>query len=100
MPRQAGGDDGKPFENLGGSGTLRSRANEDVLHLSSNRAMAASKKREPYSAGKEPSPARLDEMIEEAIVDAYGESEQIVGFYTMLEDNLEVPFRPRCSASR
>jgi len=32
-------------------------------------------------------------MIEEAIVDAYGESEQIVGFYTMLEDNLEVPFK-------
>jgi hypothetical protein len=24
---------------------------------------------------------------------AYGESEQIVGFYTMLEDNLEVPFK-------
>ena len=32
-------------------------------------------------------------MIEEAIVDAYGESEQTVGFYTMLEDNLAVPFR-------
>jgi hypothetical protein len=41
---------------------------------------------------KGPSNARLDEMIEEAIVDAYGESEQIVGFYTMLEDNLAVPF--------
>lgn len=32
-------------------------------------------------------------MIEEAIVDAYGESEQIVGFYTMLEDNLTLPFK-------
>ena len=31
-------------------------------------------------------------MIEEAIVDAYGESEQITGFYTMLDDNLAVPF--------
>lgn len=31
-------------------------------------------------------------MIEEAIVDAYGESEQTGGFYTMLEDNLATPF--------
>lgn len=35
---------------------------------------------------------KLDEMIEEAIVDAYGDSEQLVAFYTMLEDNLTVPF--------
>ncbi|MBM4131671.1 hypothetical protein FJ250_11700, partial [bacterium] len=34
-------------------------------------------------------------MIADAIVDAYGESEQIVGFYTMLEDNLATPFRTR-----
>ena len=39
-----------------------------------------------------PSAGSLDEMIEEAIVDAYGESEQTLGFYTMLEDNLAVPF--------
>jgi hypothetical protein len=38
------------------------------------------------------STAKLDELIEEAIVDAYGESEQIGGFYTMLEDHLAVPF--------
>ena len=31
-------------------------------------------------------------MIEEATVDAYGESEQIGGFYTMIEDHLAVPF--------
>jgi Calcium binding len=56
--------------------------------------MTTSKKtRKPSRRGKEPSPAKLDEMIEEAIVDAYGESEQIVGFYTMLEGNLEVPFK-------
>jgi hypothetical protein len=39
------------------------------------------------------SDAKLDQMIEEAIVDAYGESEQMVGFYTMVEDNLAVPFQ-------
>jgi hypothetical protein len=38
------------------------------------------------------SAAKLDKMIEEAIIDAYGESEQTLGFYTMLEDNLAVPF--------
>lgn len=35
----------------------------------------------------------LDRLIEEATVDAYDESEQRTGFYTMLEENLEVPFR-------
>jgi hypothetical protein len=38
---------------------------------------------------------RLEQMIEEAIVDAYGESEQIVGFYTKLDDNLAVPFQTK-----
>jgi uncharacterized protein (UPF0262 family) len=38
------------------------------------------------------SSARLDEMIEEATVDAYGDSEQVVGFFTMLEERLKMPF--------
>jgi len=38
------------------------------------------------------SKARLAEMIEEATVDAYDESEQATGWFTMLEDNLELPF--------
>jgi hypothetical protein len=36
--------------------------------------------------------ARLEAMIEEAIVDAYGGSEQAVGFFTLIEDNLRMPF--------
>ncbi|MET1085452.1 MAG: calcium-binding protein, partial [Burkholderiales bacterium] len=39
------------------------------------------------------SKAKLDELIEEATIDAYGESEQRVGFYTMIEENLALPFR-------
>lgn len=39
------------------------------------------------------SDAELNRMIKEATVDAYGESEQTVGFLTMLDDNLAVPFR-------
>jgi len=38
------------------------------------------------------SKARLREMIEEATVDAYGESEQVGGFYTMIDEHLAVPF--------
>jgi hypothetical protein len=37
--------------------------------------------------------ARLDELIEEATVDAYGESEQLTGFYTMVEEHVAVPFK-------
>jgi len=48
-------------------------------------------KRQPHRRSL--SPAKLDEMIEEATVDAYGESEQIVGFLTMLEDHLKLPFK-------
>lgn len=40
----------------------------------------------------QPSTARLEAMIEEATVDAYGESEQRTGFYTMMEDGLALPF--------
>jgi len=31
-------------------------------------------------------------MIEEATVDAYGESEQVGGFYTTIDEHLAVPF--------
>jgi Calcium binding len=37
-------------------------------------------------------PGDLERMAEEATVDAYGESEQACGFYTMLENDLELPF--------
>ena len=36
--------------------------------------------------------AKLKSLIEEATVDAYGESEQRVGFLTMIDENLALPF--------
>ena len=39
-----------------------------------------------------PNKSRLEELIAEATVDAYGDSEQCVGFLTMLEENLVLPF--------
>jgi len=42
---------------------------------------------------RNPPAARLDRLIEDAIVDAYGEDEQRIGFLTMLEDNLALPFQ-------
>jgi hypothetical protein len=57
--------------------------------------MSGSKKTATKRPGRSlgPSDAQLDKMIEEAIVDAYGESEQTVAFYTMIEDRLATPFR-------
>jgi Calcium binding len=38
------------------------------------------------------SKARLKELIEQAIVDAYGEEEQAGGFFSMIEEHLALPF--------
>jgi hypothetical protein len=43
----------------------------------------------------EPDPERLAEMIEEATVDAHDEEEQLAGFFSMLEENLDLPFSTR-----
>ncbi|WP_275100034.1 hypothetical protein [Sedimenticola hydrogenitrophicus] len=37
----------------------------------------------------------LDKLIEAATTDAYNESEQVSGFFTLIEDNLAVPFTTR-----
>ncbi len=39
-----------------------------------------------------PSRDRLEELIAEATVDAYGDAEQRGGLYTMIEDHLALPF--------
>ncbi len=39
--------------------------------------------------------ARLAEMIEQATLDAYGDSEQITGWFTMIEEHLVVPFETK-----
>jgi hypothetical protein len=41
---------------------------------------------------KHPTDDELAEMIERATVDAYGPSEQVSGFFTMLEEHLDLPF--------
>jgi hypothetical protein len=38
------------------------------------------------------SKAKLDRLVEEAIVDCYNEAEQATGLYTMIEDHLQLPF--------
>jgi hypothetical protein len=35
----------------------------------------------------------LDALVAEAVVDCYGESEQITGLYTMMDSHLAVPFK-------
>lgn len=46
----------------------------------------------PASRRPRISPARLDALIEEAIVDAYSESEQAIGFHATIEQHLALPF--------
>ena len=36
--------------------------------------------------------AELDQLVEEATVECYNETEQVSGLYTMIEDNLALPF--------
>jgi hypothetical protein len=40
-------------------------------------------------------PRQLDKLIEEATVDCSNEEEQASGFFTMIEENLAVPFATR-----
>lgn len=40
-------------------------------------------------------PAYLDQLIEEAVVDAYTDDEQLMGFFAMIEEHLAVPFKTR-----
>lgn len=39
------------------------------------------------------SKAKLTKMIEQATADAYGDSEEVTGWFTMIEENLLVPFK-------
>jgi len=57
--------------------------------------MTTGKSKKKAKAGKAQtgiSAARLAEMIEEATVDAHDESEQVMGWLTMFENHLALPF--------
>lgn len=54
--------------------------------------MSATRRRKSRGAVLRLSKARLAEMTEDATVDAYGESEQTTGWFTMIDQNLAVPF--------
>ena len=49
-------------------------------------------KRKPEGNPPSLSKARLEALIEEAVVDAYGDEEQTGGFFTMIEEHLALPF--------
>jgi hypothetical protein len=54
--------------------------------------MKRTKSKQTTGAKSRLSAERVAEMIEEATVDAYDESEQAVGWFTMFENHLELPF--------
>ncbi|MGA9981413.1 MAG: calcium-binding protein [Candidatus Sulfotelmatobacter sp.] len=49
-------------------------------------------KRDPDTNLPSFSKAKLKKLIDEAVVDAYGEEEQVGGFLTMMEEHLALPF--------
>jgi hypothetical protein len=49
-------------------------------------------KEEPRTSLPSLSRAKLTQLIEEAVVDAYTEEERAVGFLTMIEEHLALPF--------
>jgi calcium binding protein len=49
-------------------------------------------KREPDTKLPSLSKAKLEKLIEEAVVDAYTEEDQVVGFLTMMQEHLTLPF--------
>ena len=58
-----------------------------VLHMDVHKL-----KREPETNLPHLSKAKLKKLIEEAVVDAYNEEEQTVGFLTMMQEHLALPF--------
>lgn len=74
----------------GGAGSARKpeRKTQRKSGRPQKEARRAKGRRRHWPPGK----AELEALIEEAIVDAYGESEQRMGFYTMIEERLALPF--------
>lgn len=56
---------------------------------------SAKSTRETRARGGIPPVRHLERLIEEALVDAYTESEQITAFFTMIDENLVTPFAAR-----
>ena len=53
--------------------------------------MQSGRSKKPSPQGARINQTRLAEMIEEATVDCYNESEQVTGWFTMIDDNLRSP---------
>jgi hypothetical protein len=60
--------------------------------LLETKLVAGTRRRPAQAARPKVERARLRALVEEAIVDAYNEDEQRVGFLTMIQEHLEVPF--------
>ena len=53
---------------------------------------SGTRSKEKWNGRWPPSRAHLKRLVEEAIVDAYNESEQRCGLFTMIENHLALPF--------
>ena len=92
--------DEKGHPDLGKNLSQRSEITSQKPHLFSllpDKTKMAKTRKSARQAGSQKrsnrvSPTHLDKLIAEATVDGYNESEQSTGIFTMLEENLAVPF--------
>jgi hypothetical protein len=78
---------------MGTHTTKKAAAKETTTKKRAAGKLVVATSRRPAQATRpKVSAARLKELVEEATVDAHDEDEQRVGFLTMIQDNLEVPF--------
>src|SRR5438445_11254198 len=68
--------------------TLFLRENGNSVMSAHERVVKASR----AGSGPRFSKAKLEGLVEEATIDAHGETEQAGGLFTMIEENLRVPF--------
>lgn len=66
---------------------MAAKSNKPVVHMDVRKF-----KPEPETKLPKLSKTKLEALVEEAIIDAYGEEEQRVGFLTMLQEHLAFPF--------
>jgi hypothetical protein len=64
-----------------------------MMMIMKSRGRTSQRKKAPASPGSRfPRRRRLEHLIDEATVDAYNESEQRGGIFTMIEESLTLPF--------
>ena len=84
-----------PKKGTGSARAKRGRGKRGVSgkgQINAGKRQADTGSRRVNTGNREPDVRRLEELVEEAVVDAYGENEQTTGFLVMMAEHLKLPF--------